>query len=226
MAVTESVALQVDQTRLLAPDGTETALLRGATEVAWSPDGRRLAYAISFPADFVHVVDADGANDRVVATGVEPSWSPDGTQLALWDDGWISVLDLATGAEHRLVRARDPRWSPRGDWIAYSTRGGLGVVRPDGSGAHRLTRLSAEYTVYAWSPDGSRLAALFDFRSGRTRLAVVPLLGRTRFAALADELHGVPVWAPDGTTVAADDGNDVRLVNARTLRARVLAPPC
>lgn len=47
------------------------------------------------------------------------AWSPDGTRLAYTDDGFIHILDRASGMDQRLVK---------GSWPASST---LGASTPD-----------------------------------------------------------------------------------------------
>jgi Tol biopolymer transport system component len=72
-------------------DGSHARIVAGgrttAWNGAWSPDGKRIAYAYGDSSHVlqVHVVDADGTNDRAVthATRDEgsaqmPAWSPDG----------------------------------------------------------------------------------------------------------------------------------------------------
>ena len=58
---------------------------------AWSPDGRRIAYAAGdFTGRFIYTVNADGTNVRRVTamtdsmkiTDDSPAWSPDGRWIA------------------------------------------------------------------------------------------------------------------------------------------------
>jgi dipeptidyl aminopeptidase/acylaminoacyl peptidase len=117
--------------------------LRSLGDVQLSPDGKRVAYAVT---------RRDGAG--------RPS-----------SETWIRVL--ATGQETRLgtdaTRASAPRWSPDGQWLAFFGRvgdsSGVAVAHVDGSGIRLIASISGTNHVLpstgervAWSPDGKRLA--------------------------------------------------------------------
>ena len=117
--------------------------LRGLGEVQLSPDGARVAYAIT-------------RND----VGLRPT-----------SEVWIR--DLQTGATTRLGAngngASGPRWSPDGKWIAFSGRvgdsSGVAIAHADGSEVRLLATTTGTNAVLpragnrlVWSPDGSRLA--------------------------------------------------------------------
>jgi TolB protein len=117
------------------PDGggkTRVASLRGSiNQIAWSPDGRRLAVDVTVPAGgsdstitSVYVVQADGTGLRRLtdesADSTGPVWSPDGTRIA-----FTRNLDV---------------------W----------VMNADGTGQQRLTRDPASESVGCWQPPRSR----------------------------------------------------------------------
>ena len=103
--------------------------------IAWSPDGKLLAY---FSQDLtVKVIPATGGEPRdVVKVGPTTphsglAWSPDSKRLAYTSKGsiWIATLDGGTAIEVKTgldAGAFDMAWSPDGEKIAFSaTRGGL-----------------------------------------------------------------------------------------------------
>lgn len=141
-------------------------------EPAWSPDGRRIAFASSGD---IRIIPARGGRARRVtrtrATESAPTWSPDGTELAFSQDpggrapSQIVVRDLITGRA-RVIRRRaaSPEWSPDGTAIAAvvpesnENPSRVLVMRPDGSGVRLLSDdYSVGYGGPSWSPDGRRL---------------------------------------------------------------------
>jgi WD40 repeat protein/serine/threonine protein kinase len=103
----------------------------GVTELAWSPDGRRLA---GVNRDLVQVWDVEsgrgvlelkGAADRVWDPAFNPqvAWSPDGRRLAITNhDNSVSIWDSEAGAAQgkaRLWRAWEARAYP---WLLRQAR--------------------------------------------------------------------------------------------------------
>ncbi|KTS40130.1 peptidase S41, partial [Methylobacterium indicum] len=155
---------------------------------AFSPDGRRLAYAAerdghwglyeAVPAepDERGFAQATRLVERALPTppgdAFLPTWSPDGRRLAyILDRGAVHVLDPATGADREVV--------PPGRFYPYR----------DGS------------WWLSWSPDGRWLALPVQLDRGFTdNVAVVPADG-TRPAervAPAGEGQSEAQWSPDG----------------------------
>ena len=94
---------------------------------AWSPDGRRIAFASERNGTFeIYVMNADGSGQRSL-TGASPAfgpeWSPDGRKIVFFSDGEIYAMNADGSEQRRLTRdpGNDfgPRWSPDGHMIAF-----------------------------------------------------------------------------------------------------------
>ncbi|MCI0625796.1 MAG: DPP IV N-terminal domain-containing protein [Acidobacteria bacterium] len=185
-----------EQIFTMRPDGTNRVKLTNDSGSefsrngmpAWSPDGKKIAYA-HFRTDGVvriKVMDADGSNTvTLTTTGVSmsPSWSPDGKTIAYSHTStqntgqklWLMNADgtnpraLTTGPGHTDEAV--PVWSPDGKKISFtSSRDGgkyrIWVMNADGSNPVPLTTTyydttldaQIEQKVSAWSPDGQYIA--------------------------------------------------------------------
>jgi Tol biopolymer transport system component len=196
------------------------------TQLAWSPDGKVLAFVRN---QGLWLASGPYAVRRVVPGPVDEfTWSPDGSRIAYrGDDLTLSVATTSGTVSGLTADARAPAWSPDGRLIAFVTSVAhvndqgedeyVAVVRPDGSGR---TRLQLAFTTgVAWSPDSKRLAfaapesglgfhggSLYTMRSDGTDLRVV--VPRARF----DPQGGG--WSPDGSRIAYADAAGTWVVDA------------
>jgi TolB protein len=147
-----------------------------ASDPAWSPDGRKLAFVRLNARHGIHVVKADGSGLRnltpkPVGVYADPSWSPDGRKLAFVSDrngdSEVYVMNANGSGQRNLTRNPafdgDPAWSPDGRSIAFrSTRDGnpeIYIMNADGSGQRNLTRSPADEGWFAWAPGRSKQGA-------------------------------------------------------------------
>ncbi len=130
----------------------------GDMDPAFSPDGRRVAFASdSSGSGEIWVCDADGKEpmkltDMKSESIGSPSWSPDGRRIAFdstkSDNLDIYVVSAETGPVKRFTtdptEEAVPRWSRDGRWIYFgSNRSGSWMIwkmRSDGGKAVQVTR--------------------------------------------------------------------------------------
>lgn len=184
-------------------------------DVAWSPDGGRLAFS-QLPTDgeyeaarwSVFTLDLDGGEPMLVAEGARNvGWSPDGKRLAfgaLRDGNWEIVTSDPEGEElRRLTRneATDgaPAWSPDGESIAFhSNRSGsfkIYAVDQDGSNLRQITNGDGDDYNPSWSPDGSTIVFYRSFGDGADQIWTVS--GETETQLTSDERNNIfPAYGP------------------------------
>jgi Tol biopolymer transport system component len=186
-----------------------TTLTTSALAPTWSPDGARIAF-----------LDVDG----------------------IWGQATPSVLDVATGAVTKLhdpiFAPGNPTWSPDGRRIAmavlqpYSRRfregtnqiltfsSTAGAARSDDQWMIPVKHLSLDSRVGggpAWSPDGSRMAVIYE---GMLSLVTVAPdgtpLGPPR--RVTGEMAHMPSWTADSKHVLYQSNEKLRLLDVETGR--------
>jgi Tol biopolymer transport system component len=195
----------------------------GATgPVAWSPNGRRLAFVrrsgpVGTDAGTLMVANVDGSNAKALtrgnnfaggtSLGVKMAWSPRGDRIAYLSNQRVHIIRL--GDRHDIVVGfgRAPVWSPSGRYLAFSRfNKRVAVVRLDGVRLVDIDPSSADaYGMgVSWSPK-SRLVAYARYTAaGRYQLAIARPEG-THIHVLTTELENVEIgptyWSRDGQRI-------------------------
>lgn len=208
-------------------------------ELAWSPDGSRIAYSRGNNAgdDSVWVVNADGTTIYPLEIGGpgakrHPTWSPDSSKIAYAvvknAPEQIYVAPSAGGLGQALPNGvgHEPNWSPDGSRIAFdryhsasSSYVDLNLVAADSSGTPLLfPGAYTEWTFNAWSPDGGRIAYRATDSGGRTvyRVANAGGDGDHPLASPGEGDARYASWSPDGSRLVYE-GALLSDISARNL---------
>lgn len=137
----------------------------GGTDLAWSPDGSRLA----LPEESLRVVNTTTWSTELTVSSSDyvpgtVDWSPDSTRLVVVVRGEEYAVIVWNMAGDELMKfpfyADDARWSPDGTRIAILGLEDIQIV--DSQTGQNLLTLPLPPSQFAsqlaWSPDGNRLA--------------------------------------------------------------------
>jgi Tol biopolymer transport system component len=140
----------------------------------WSPDGRRIAFALNECS--VAIMNADGSSLRVLPSQTpggcegDPSFTPDGSRLvyerydpSIEDDAvWSMNLDGTDRQRITSAGAPDPNVSPDGKTVSFlggpEDATALFTARLDGSNLFQVTPSIGVAFKHDWAPDGRHLA--------------------------------------------------------------------
>jgi Tol biopolymer transport system component len=205
------------------PDGSGvTNLTNNAsddTHPAWSPDGRKIAFASSrlraTSGYDIFTMNADGSavtrvTNQLGMFNLEPAWSPDGTRIAFVQrQSGIEVVN-ADGTDRKSLGGQsgeqhDPAWSPDGSKIAYwvqqcldpdcnTEAADVWVMNADGTGK---THLASSAMNPNWSPDGQKLV----FTCGSICTMNPDGTGQQSLPPAPTCCDYQPAWSPDGSKI-------------------------
>ena len=197
-----------------------TSGFRGAIQAsfAWSPDGKQIAFISDQSGRFnVYILTlANGDVHQALDAGYpawKVSWSPDGT--------WLAVVVEATGIDYgtfvvpaqggQAIRISDQdgpidagqaSWSPDSQRLAFSSDmygyNNIGIYEIQTHQITWLTEGQEEKQFPTWSPDGLRLAYVFN-RGTVSWLALQKPGKPARLYKVEPGVHYLPCFTPDGS---------------------------
>ncbi len=190
---------------------------RMVSGVAYSADGRRMAYSVSDGEHAeVYVSGVDGSNPKPVTDtkfflNSSPSFSPDGKKIAFVSNraGNPQVYTMnadGSGVERLTFQGnynQTPGWSPRGDIIAFTARDernafDIFTVEVATKKIKRLTQDAANNEEPSFSPNG-RLIVFTSTRGGggSNQLYVMTFDGNNQIALPTEKgEYSTPDWGP------------------------------
>lgn len=189
-------------------------------DMAWSPDGRRIAWTSGRNGQLnVWVMDANGSNARqlidAAASGQmyssDPTWSPDGQRIAYTmpptaSDPQALFIVNADGSNNQLRFAHqrtiaEPTWSPDGNYITFvlGDQNDSDLYSLDLRDS-TLIQLTNTPTVHEaepkWSPKGDELTYWGSQATGDS-VYVIDNTGATRIIGDVTKKNFSPSFSPD-----------------------------
>jgi dipeptidyl aminopeptidase/acylaminoacyl peptidase len=228
--------------------GTNAPLPGAGKSVAWSPDGKRIAFVSSVPGPET----ADATGDPIVITRY--LYKPDAAEgMTHFNDNrrlHLFVADLGTGRVDQVTTGNHYEhsvdWSLKGELLFLSNHDAdedeffnYDLFAMEARPQATMRRLSAtESNEYRprWSPDGSMIAfeatkrGLTDRETTMEDTHVWVMKadgsGRREIGAI-DNRQGPPEWAPDGLSVffTVQERGETRLYRAFTSCSAGSPPP-
>ncbi len=178
-----------------------TRTVAAESDVAWSPDSKRIAYVSErdgTPHLFLYDFTANSETQLTNGAGADaaPRFSPDGKLIAFVRDGKeLRVYETESKQERKLADATMERppflnnrsfaWSPDSKWLAFSAVSAksfrnIYAVQASGGEAKQISSLaSVSGSSISWHPDGTSLLFQTVMRTESGQIARVDLIPRT-----------------------------------------------
>jgi WD40 repeat protein len=154
--------------------------------IAWSPDGTKLAFEIGQPGitHEIRVVDSSSGYEISRFPGQQPAWSPDSQKLAIRNctlGGGLCQVNFDGGSEQLITtNGTDsyPAWSPDGRYLAFTaqrdTSWEIYLLRLADGEVRRLTDRSGSDVTPVFSQNGREIYLRTD-AFGDWRITVLSL---------------------------------------------------
>ncbi len=198
------------------------------TSLAWSPDGRRLAFTmdeIGGSSGYIglHIVDTVTGRDlQLPRTGLRdstpaqpPAFGRIWWRRSIRQLGCVFPVEVAWSPDSRQLAYSCALAGPRAQEVGFGPhpRSRIFVIRDDGSGRRAIPTGTERSGSPSWSPDGRRIAfagCTSCSTAGSTNVYVVNLNGTGRRLVARD--GDSPTWSPNGRTIAYRGTCGIKLV--------------
>ena len=211
-----------------------TRLTYGAglqTDVSWSPDGRRVAYAWDRDGNFdIWVQSIDGGDPTRVTSSPadesQPAWSPNGQRLVFRsesDGGGLFTVNVQGGPVRRIAPdGRRPAWMSNGREVVFvdsdMPRAAYIVAADGGEAPRRILETELSRTIWIASaihPEGrisvfgpGVTAGFFVADRTNSRLNAVDTSAAAPLGLLEPDVIRNISWNPTGTALIVEAFSD------------------